>query len=39
MGEANEILKKIDSHITYRAFKSSDGNMKVHIYELENFKK
>lgn len=37
MGEANEILKKTNSPITYRAFKSSDGNMKVHLYEHENF--
>lgn len=37
MGEANELSIPLNNKLTYRAFKSADGNLKVHIYDLDKF--
>ena len=37
MGESNEICQKIKNSTTFRAYKSADGNMKVHIYIFDKF--
>ena len=37
MGEANELSQELDSKITYRAYKPAQGNLRVHVYELEQF--
>lgn len=39
MGEANELSQLLESKITYRAYKSAQGNLKVHVYELDRFSK
>ncbi|CAD8193238.1 unnamed protein product [Paramecium pentaurelia] len=39
MGEANELSQLLESKITYRAYKSAQGNLKVHMYELDRFNK
>ena len=38
MGEANEYLQKMDSCVTYRAYKAADGNLRVHVYEVSEFR-
>ncbi|EGR29571.1 hypothetical protein IMG5_153430 [Ichthyophthirius multifiliis] len=39
MGEANELSQQLNSKITYRAYRSAQGNLKVHIYELDKYQK
>ncbi|CAD8127381.1 unnamed protein product [Paramecium sonneborni] len=39
MGEANELSQELESNITYRAYKTAQGNLKVHVYELEHFQR
>ena len=36
MGEANELSQSYkDCHVTYRAFKNSNGELKCQVYELD----
>ncbi|CAK91019.1 unnamed protein product (macronuclear) [Paramecium tetraurelia] len=39
MGEANELSQELESKITYRAYKTAQGHLKVHVYELEHFQR
>ncbi|KAL4477644.1 hypothetical protein ABPG74_002794 [Tetrahymena malaccensis] len=38
MGEANELSQQLNSKVTYRAYRSAQGDLKVHIYELDKYK-
>jgi hypothetical protein len=37
MGEANELSQLLGLKTTYRAYKSAQGNLKVHMYDLDKF--
>ena len=39
MGDANELSQNLNSKITYRAYKGAQGNLKVHVYDVDKFMK